>query len=221
MALQQKHSAFEAWLEHPFAECVIGGLSKRIVDVFLGFFAMVLAVPIVAFAAVAIKLTSRGPIFFIQQRCGRDGKCFKMLKLRSMVVDAESQMTQMRRLNEMSGPVFKIANDPRLTLIGRWLRKTSIDELPQLLNVLKGEMSLVGPRPPLPSEVLRYEPWQRRRLTVKPGITCIWQTSGRSRIGFDEWVAMDLSYIDHWSLGLDFKLLWKTIRVVLCCKDAY
>ena len=132
-----------------------------------------------------------------------------------MYLDAEERLKELQHLNEMTGPVFKIAKDPRVTKIGRFIRKTSLDELPQLFNVIKGEMSLVGPRPPIPHEVVQYKRWQHRRLSMKPGITCLWQVKGRNKIGFEEWMKLDLQYIDNWSLGLDFKILFKTIPVVL------
>ena len=166
--------------------------------------------------AVLIKLTSPGPVFFRQERCGVNGRRFILYKFRSMVVDAEEKLKELRHLNEAGGPVFKLTNDPRFTPIGRWLRRLSIDELPQLINVLKGEMSLVGPRPPIPQEVAQYEPWQIRRLSMRPGITGFWQVNGRSRItDFDQWVRLDLRYIDEWSLLLDVKIMLKTIPTAL------
>jgi len=138
-----------------------------------------------------------------------------MYKFRSMFVDAEERMDEIRHLNEMSGPAFKILRDPRVTSIGKFLRKTSLDELPQLINVLRGEMSLVGPRPPIPSEVSEYERWQRRRLSMKPGLTCLWQVKGRNKVGFERWMELDLQYIDNWSLGLDLKIILRTVPVVL------
>ncbi len=164
----------------------------------------------------AVKLTSKGPAFFIQQRCGLYGRTFGLIKFRTMVENAEELKKELEKHNEMDGPVFKLTNDPRITPAGRFLRRTSLDELPQLLNVLMGQMSLVGPRPPLPSEVAQYEHWQRRRLSMKPGLTCIWQVSGRNNIDFERWMRMDLEYIDNWSLLLDVKLLLKTVREVVC-----
>ncbi|MCX6903711.1 MAG: sugar transferase [Verrucomicrobia bacterium] len=168
-------------------------------------------------AAVLIKLTSPGPVLFRQRRCGLNGQPFTMLKFRSMVTDAEQRQHELAQFNEMSGPVFKIANDPRITRIGKYLRRFSIDELPQLVNVLRGEMSLVGPRPLPVEEVRRFQDIaHRRRLSVKPGLTCLWQISGRNEVkNFEEWVQLDLEYIDHWSLWLDWKILLKTILVVL------
>lgn len=154
-------------------------------------------------------------MFFVQQRSGLYGRPFPMIKFRSMVVDAEARKSDLGHLNEMDGPVFKMARDPRVTRVGRVIRKLSIDELPQLWNVLRGEMSLVGPRPPIPAEVAKYERWQMRRLSMKPGITCIWQVSGRNEVDFETWMKLDLEYIDNWSLFLDLKLLLKTVPVVL------
>jgi exopolysaccharide biosynthesis polyprenyl glycosylphosphotransferase len=171
--------------------------------------------PLLLTLAVIVKFSSEGPILYRQRRIGLHGREFLLCKFRSMYIDAEERQEELRHLNEMSGPVFKIAKDPRVTTIGRFIRKTSLDELPQLFNVLKGEMSLVGPRPPIPNEVDQYKRWQHRRLSMKPGITCIWQVNGRNKIGFEEWMKLDLQYIDNWSLGLDFKILFKTIPVVL------
>jgi exopolysaccharide biosynthesis polyprenyl glycosylphosphotransferase len=188
---------------------------KRLIDV-VGTSAMiVVASPLIAAAAAAIKLTSHGPVFFRQNRCARNGHCFEMLKLRTMVPDAEAQQTALRDLNEMDGPVFKIRNDPRVTRVGYFLRRWSIDELPQLWNVLRGDMSLVGPRPPTPQEVAQYRIFERRRLSMRPGLTCLWQVNGRNRINFADWVKLDLEYIDTWSLTLDFKILLRTIPAVL------
>ena len=168
-----------------------------------------------AIAAVLIKLTSDGPVFFAQERAGLHHKPFKVLKFRTMVVDAEKIRLQIEHLNEQDGPVFKIKHDPRITGVGRFLRKYSLDELPQLFNVLVGDMSLVGPRPPIPSEVSQYEWWQRRRLSAKPGLTCFWQVSARNTVEFEEWMRLDLDYIDNWSLWLDVKLVFQTIPVMI------
>jgi lipopolysaccharide/colanic/teichoic acid biosynthesis glycosyltransferase len=170
---------------------------------------------------VGIKATSQGPVFFAQTRVGKGGKTFKLFKFRTMVVNAEELKLQLLSQNETDGPVFKMQRDPRVTVLGRLLRRYSLDELPQLLNILQGDMSVVGPRPPVPKEVEQYEPWQRRRLSVTPGLTCIWQTSGRSNIGFEEWMRMDLAYIDQWSLSLDVKLILKTFKVVVQADGAY
>lgn len=188
---------------------------KRMMDILISVAVLILASPIYIITAIAIKLNSRGPIFYSQVRCGVKGRKFTLYKFRSMIVGAEMKKKYLEKLNEMDGPVFKIKNDPRITKVGRIIRKFSIDELPQFINVLKGDMSIVGPRPPLPVEVEMYEVWQRRRLSMKPGITCVWQVSGRNNVNFDRWMEMDLEYLDHWSLWLDFKIMLKTIFVVL------
>jgi len=193
---------------------------KRAVDLGLSLVLFLLTLPIQALAALAIRLTSPGPIFFRQVRCGLNGRHFTLLKFRTMEAKAEERLLEIAHLNEMSGPVFKAAHDPRLTPAGRILRRLSIDELPQLWNVIVGDMSLVGPRPPLPEEVARYEPWQRRRLSMSPGLTCLWQVSGRSELDFDRWMALDLKYIDTWSPMLDLKILLKTVPAVLSGRGA-
>lgn len=183
---------------------------------------LVLFSPLMLGIAAIIKLSSSGPVVFRQQRCGLRGRVFTMHKFRSMVTDAEQRQAELLVFNEMDGPVFKIARDPRITGIGRFLRRTSLDELPQLWNVFRGDMSLVGPRPLPVKEVKQFKsPWQRRRLSMKPGITCLWQIAGRNTIGFEEWMRLDLKYIDTWSLWLDFKILLKTIPVVLMGKGAH
>jgi len=189
---------------------------KRLFDIIFAGIGLLILSPLFVIIAIIIKLTSKGPVFFIQERYGLYGRRFKLYKFRTMVVNAEERLKELLQYNEMKGPVFKMTNDPRVTRVGRWLRRFSLDELPQLWNVLKGDMSLVGPRPPIPEEVEHYDSWQRRRLSMRPGITCLWQTSGRSEIkDFNEWLRLDLEYIDNWSLGLDFKILLKTIPVVL------
>jgi exopolysaccharide biosynthesis polyprenyl glycosylphosphotransferase len=193
---------------------------KRTIDLALSLLLFLLTLPIQALAALAIRLTSTGPIFFRQVRCGLNGRHFTLLKFRTMEAQAESRLVEIAHLNEMSGPVFKAARDPRLTPVGQLLRRLSIDELPQLWNVIVGDMSLVGPRPPLPEEVARYEPWQRRRLSMSPGLTCLWQVSGRSEVDFDRWMALDLKYIDTWSPMLDLKILLKTVPAVLSGRGA-
>ncbi|HVM62829.1 MAG TPA: sugar transferase [Verrucomicrobiae bacterium] len=188
---------------------------KRIIDVAgaaLGL--IVLGLPMLL-VAIVIRLTSPGPVLFKQKRSGLHGRLFTMLKFRSMVTNAEMLKAELEVFNEMTGPVFKMQDDPRITPFGRFIRHTSIDELPQLWNVLVGDMSLVGPRPPIPTEVQHYDPWHRRRLSMKPGLTCIWQISGRNRIGFDQWMKLDMQYIDNWSLWLDLKILARTIPVVI------
>lgn len=193
------------------------GIIKQGIDVFGGLFLLVCLSFVFLGAALAIRMTSPGPVLFRQRRCGLNGRPFTMLKFRSMVSDAEQRKMELAALNEMSGPVFKLSDDPRVTPVGRFLRKWSIDELPQLFNVLRGEMSLVGPRPLPVDEVDRFDdPAHRRRLSVKPGLTCLWQISGRNNVcDFKEWVRLDLEYIDNWSLWLDFKILCRTVPVVL------
>jgi len=194
---------------------------KRIFDIALSGAALVFLSPVFAAVAVAVKSTSPGPVLFKQERVSVNGRRFKLLKFRTMVADAEAKLEELRGKNEMSGPVFKIEDDPRITKIGGFLRRYSLDELPQFWNVLTGDMSIVGPRPPLPSEVNEYDSWQRRRLSMRPGLTCIWQVSGRSRItDFNEWAKLDLEYIDNWSIWLDLKIFFQTIPVVLLAKGA-
>lgn len=195
-------------------------LIKRFSDIVISLGALVILSPILLATAIAIKIDSSGPILFRQNRVGLNGRTFTFYKFRSMVENAEKMREQLEDLNEMSGPVFKVRDDPRLTRVGRFIRKFSIDELPQLINVLKGDLSLVGIRPPVPEEVEKYEGWQRRRLSMRPGITCIWQVSGRNKVDFEQWMKMDLSYIDNWSLKLDLKLLLKTIPAVLFTRGA-
>jgi exopolysaccharide biosynthesis polyprenyl glycosylphosphotransferase len=194
--------------------------AKRLFDVLVSGLALLLTAPVFAALAVAIKLDSPGPVFFRQRRVGRNGRSFDMVKFRSMHRDAESRLEALKALNEMSGPVFKMREDPRVTRIGRFLRRTSLDEFPQFWNVLMGDMSIVGPRPPLPAEVAQYKRWQRRRLSVKPGITCVWQISGRNNIDFDRWMELDLEYIDTWSLKNDLLIFLRTIPAVLGSRGA-
>jgi lipopolysaccharide/colanic/teichoic acid biosynthesis glycosyltransferase len=190
-------------------------------DLALGGLGLLIALPIYLLCALAIKLDTPGPVLYRSTRVGLGGRTFQFYKLRSMVHGADRTRHQIAHLNEVSGPVFKIARDPRITRVGRILRRTSLDELPQILNVLKGDMSLVGPRPPIPEEVVQYEPWQLRRLSVRPGITCLWQVSGRSRLGFEEWMRLDMEYVERRSLGLDVSIIARTIPAVLGGKGAY
>ncbi|MBK6919808.1 MAG: sugar transferase [Deltaproteobacteria bacterium] len=190
-------------------------LTKRVLDIVGSTIAILFAAPVMLAVAIAIRIESKGPVLFKQVRSGRNGRKFVMLKFRSMCTDAEAKLDALQHLNEMDGPVFKIKHDPRITRVGRFIRKTSLDELPQFFNVLFGDMSLVGPRPPLPSEVAKYEAWQRRRLSVRPGITGMWQVSGRNGIDFAQWMKLDLDYIDSWSLWLDLKILFRTLPAVL------
>jgi exopolysaccharide biosynthesis polyprenyl glycosylphosphotransferase len=197
-------------------------LIKQVIDFAGAVAALVVLSPVMLTAAIAIRLTSRGPVLFRQERAGLNGKPFVMYKFRSMVSNAEQLKQELERLNEMSGPVFKVTNDPRVTKVGKFLRKSSIDEFPQLINVLRFEMSLVGPRPLPVDEVRRFDDVaHRRRLSVRPGLTCTWQVSGRNNVSdFRDWVRMDLAYIDNWSLLLDIKILWRTVWVVLLGKGA-
>jgi exopolysaccharide biosynthesis polyprenyl glycosylphosphotransferase len=197
-------------------------VAKRIMDICGSALLLIALAPFLVGVALLIKLDSPGPVFFIQKRVGLNRRRFKLFKFRTMVADADKQQLMLERLNEAAGPVFKIKGDPRITRLGRFLRRYSIDELPQLINVFKGEMSLVGPRPLPVRDVERIDArWHNRRQSVKPGVTCLWQVNGRSNVSFNEWVRMDLEYIDKWSLGLDMKILLKTIPAVLKGSGAY
>jgi exopolysaccharide biosynthesis polyprenyl glycosylphosphotransferase len=193
---------------------------KRSLDVAISVLLIGLSAPLVLLTAIAIKLSSPGAVFFKQERMGLNGRVFTLYKFRTMIDDAHRRRTEIEHLNEMDGPVFKVKADPRVTRIGRLLRKFSLDELPQLWNVLKGDMSLVGPRPPIPEEVILYERWQKRRLSMKPGLTCLWQISGRNEVDFNRWMELDLQYIDNWSPSLDFKIMLRTIPAVLSGRGA-
>ncbi|HET9227310.1 MAG TPA: sugar transferase [Thermoanaerobaculia bacterium] len=196
-------------------------MAKRALDVVLASILLLLALPLVPLIALAIKVTSGGgSVLFRQTRCGLNGRFFTLYKFRTMVEDAEERRRELLHLNEMKGPVFKLKSDPRVTWLGRILRRFSLDELPQFWNVLRGDMSLVGPRPPIPEEVAQYKRWQRRRLAMKPGLTCLWQISGRNNVDFERWMQLDLEYIDSWSPMLDLKILLKTIPVVLSGRGA-
>ena len=196
-------------------------ICKRIMDVVCSAAALAVLSPIFLAVAVAIKLEDKGPVIFTQNRTGKVGKVFRMYKFRSMYVDAEKRRSELLARNEADGPLFKIADDPRVTKVGRFIRRTSIDELPQLVNILKGEMSIVGPRPLVTYEQNQCTEYQAQRLLVKPGLTCIWQVSGRSDTSFDELIEMDLEYIRNQSLWLDIKLILKTVVVVFTHKGAY
>jgi len=195
--------------------------AKRAFDVAVSGAVLLLMAPLLLAVAVAIRLGSPGPVLFRQRRVGLNGREFWMLKFRSMHADAEARLDALKGQNEMSGPVFKMTNDPRVTRVGHFLRRTSLDEFPQFINVLRGEMSVVGPRPPLRAEVQRYERWQRRRLSVRPGITCTWQISGRNNVDFDRWMELDLEYIDQWSLWGDVRICLKTVPAVLAARGAH
>ncbi|HJS26907.1 MAG TPA: sugar transferase [Actinomycetota bacterium] len=194
---------------------------KRSMDILGSLVLLLILLPLALLTIAAIRLTSRGPAIFVQERVGREGEPFRMLKFRSMKVGAHEERGDVLHLNQAKGPVFKIDRDPRITRIGRLLRKLSIDELPQLINVLVGDMSLVGPRPPLPDEYQTYGPRERRRLDVAPGITCIWQISGRSDVDFDTWVEMDLEYIRTWTIRQDLRILIRTVPAVVSGRGAY
>jgi exopolysaccharide biosynthesis polyprenyl glycosylphosphotransferase len=195
--------------------------AKRLLDFAGAAVLLLITAPILLLAAIAIKLDSHGPVFFVQERVGLNKRRFRMIKFRTMSADAESRMQEIEHLNEKTGPIFKMRHDPRVTRVGRWLRKTSVDELPQLLNVLLGDMSIVGPRPLSLRDALRMEvAWQKRRFSVKPGLTCLWQVSGRSNLSFEQWMQLDLEYIDHWSLGLDASIMLRTIPAIVLARGA-
>ncbi|PIU55002.1 MAG: sugar transferase [Deltaproteobacteria bacterium CG07_land_8_20_14_0_80_38_7] len=194
---------------------------KRIIDVVISLVLLIFLLPLFVVITIFVKITSRGPVFYKWRVLGKDAKPFIGYKFRTMIESADNLKEKLRHLNEMKGPVFKIKNDPRITKLGKFLRKYSLDELPQLWSVLKGDMSLVGPRPPSAEEYADFENWQKRKLSATPGITCLWQVSGRNEINnFSEWVKLDLYYIDHWSLGLDIKILLKTLFAVVSAKGA-
>lgn len=188
---------------------------KRLMDIICSMSALIVLAPILIVVAILIKIESKGPVIFSQERVGINNKKFKMYKFRSMVVNAEDMKEKLEKQNERKGPMFKIKNDPRITTIGRFIRKTSIDELPQLINILKGEMSIVGPRPSLPKEVIQFEPWMLERLKVKPGLTCYWQVQGRDHIEFEDWMRLDVKYVKDRNFLLDIKLIFKTFFVFL------
>ena len=194
---------------------------KRGIDVIVAGVGLILLSPIITIVACAIKITSKGPIFFLQKRVGKNGELFNMYKFRSMVVNAEELKEKLKHKNEMSGPMFKMKDDPRVTKVGKFIRKTSLDELPQLWNVLKGDMSLVGPRPSLPKEVEQFDSWMFKRLTVRPGLTCYWQVSGRNNIDFEDWMKLDVKYVEERNLWIDIKLIFKTVGVLFGDKNAH
>lgn len=195
--------------------------AKRVLDVVVSVALLAVLLPLLVVVAALVRLDSPGPVILRQRRVGRNRRLFECLKFRSMAVDAERRRDELAALNEMSGPVFKIRNDPRITRVGRVLRKYSLDEVPQLVNVLRGEMSLVGPRPPLPEEVELYEPRYLRRLDVTPGLTCLWQISGRNELGFERWMELDLYYVEHRGLLLDIEILLRTLPAVISARGAY
>lgn len=210
-AVERVRSAIDGW----------PAVAKRALDVVGSLLGLILLAPLFVGVAAAVRLTSRGPAFYVQDRVGRSARTFRMVKFRSMYRDAHETRHELEPHNEVDGPAFKIQRDPRVTPIGRLLRRLSIDELPQLANVLRGEMSLVGPRPPLPGEVARWSERERGRLLVKPGLTCIWQVSGRSDLDYGTWVEMDLRYVREWSLWLDLKLLARTLPALVLGRGAY
>ncbi len=193
---------------------------KRLLDIAASAVALLLLSPVLLCVAIGIKVTSKGPVFFKQKRVGLHGATFDLLKFRSMVTNAEELKEKLMKVNEQTGPVFKMKNDPRITSIGRFIRRYSIDELPQLVNILRGDMTIVGPRPALPKEVAQYKAWQRRRLSVRPGLTCYWQVGGRNSIGFEDWMRLDLRYVDNWNLGVDMQLILQTFPAVLAGRGA-
>ncbi len=194
---------------------------KRLVDLVLAGLGLLVTLPLWLGVMLAIRFDSPGPAIFTQERVGLHGRRFRFHKFRSMYVDAEQRLSEVLARNEIDGPVFKMRNDPRVTKVGAFLRRTSLDELPQLINVLRGEMSLVGPRPPLPREVEKYRPADSVRLAVKPGLTCLWQIRGRSEVGFDQWMEFDREYVNNMSLWLDLQILVRTVWVVISCRGAY
>jgi lipopolysaccharide/colanic/teichoic acid biosynthesis glycosyltransferase len=211
---QQVHQVREVKLSHAW-NSTWRVLCKRFLDLVVSITGLILLWPLFVAIAIAVKVSSSGPVFYRWHVVGKDGRPFVGFKFRSMVKDADEQKTQLQVLNEMTGPVFKLTRDPRVTRIGEWLRRYSLDELPQLYSVVKGDMSLVGPRPPLVTEYDRFTDYQKQKLLVRPGMTCIWQVNGRNAISdFNDWVRLDLEYIRNWSLGLDFKILARTAREV-------
>lgn len=194
---------------------------KRGLDIVASMLGLIVLSPIIILVAIAIKLESKGPVLFSQDRVGENGKIFKIYKMRSMVQNAEELKEKLLAQNEMSGPMFKMKDDPRITKVGKFIRKTSIDELPQLINVIKGDMSLVGPRPSLPKEVKEFEPWMYERLAVKPGLTCYWQVMGRNNIDFEDWMKLDIKYVRERNFFLDIKLIFKTFFVLFGDKNAH
>lgn len=201
-------------------QSVLYPIIKRVTDIIISLSALILLSPLLLIVSFLILIDSKGPVIFKQDRVGKNGKIFKMYKFRSMVVNAEELKKKLEKKNEMTGPMFKIKEDPRITKIGKFIRKTSIDELPQLINIIKGEMSLVGPRPSLPSEVEKFEPWMMERLDVLPGLTCYWQVMGRNSIGFKEWMELDIKYVRERNCWIDIKLIFKTFFVIFGDENA-
>ncbi|MBD5639102.1 sugar transferase [Clostridium botulinum] len=200
--------------KNEYSKTIMYFVIKKIIDLLGSIIGLILLSPILIITAIAIKLDSKGPVFFIQERVGKNEQAFDMYKFRSMVIDAEEKLYKLKDKNEMSGPMFKMKDDPRITKIGRFIRKTSIDELPQLFNVLKGEMSLVGPRPNLPREVIKFTDYQKNKFLAKPGLTCYWQVMGRNNIDFEDWIELDIKYIRKRNTWEDIKLIFKTVGVL-------
>lgn len=201
-------------------ESTLYNFTKRLIDIIASSLGVIALSPLFLVVAILIKKESEGPVIFSQDRIGKDGVSFKMYKFRSMVQNAEELKEKLKEQNEMSGPMFKMKEDPRVTRVGKFIRKTSIDELPQLINVLKGDMSLVGPRPSLPKEVKEFEPWMKERLNVKPGLTCYWQVSGRNNIDFEDWMKLDIKYVRERNTLTDLKLIFKTVFVLFGDENA-
>lgn len=200
--------------KNEYSKTIMYFVIKKIIDLLGSIIGLILLSPILIITAIAIKLDSKGSVFFIQERVGKNEQVFNMYKFRSMVIDAEEKLYKLKDKNEMSGPMFKMKDDPRITKIGRFIRKTSIDELPQLFNVLKGEMSLVGPRPNLPREVIKFTDYQKNKFLAKPGLTCYWQVMGRNNIDFEDWIELDIKYIRKRNTWEDIKLIFKTVGVL-------
>lgn len=218
--IQEESYEFEITKEEQYEKSIYYYFLKRAIDIVCSAAGIILMSPIMLITAIAVKLDSKGPVIFSQERVGLNGKEFKMYKFRSMVCNAEDLLCRLKDKNEMSGPVFKITKDPRITRVGRFIRRTSLDELPQLFNVLKGEMSLVGPRPNLPREVCKYTDFQKQKLLVKPGLTCYWQVMGRSSIDFEDWMKLDVKYVHERNTWIDIKLIFRTVKVLFGDENA-
>lgn len=217
----ESDATFELVESREISDSLVYIVLKRITDIVIALLLVAFFLPIIPIVAILIRLDTKGSIMFKQKRVGRNGRIFYFYKFRSMVNGAENVIGTLRPLSTVDGPVFKLRDDPRITAVGRFLRRSSLDEIPQLFNVIKGDMSIVGPRPNLPSEVSYYLPWQRKRLDVTPGITCFWQIAGRSHIGFQEWMRLDLEYIRKRSFVTDLKIILKTVPAVIARKGAY
>lgn len=214
MESNEKESHIDIEYLYIYKKCTSYYVIKRSIDFLGALLGIIVLSPVILIAAIAVKLDSKGSVLFAQKRVGKNGKLFKMYKIRSMCINAECKIEKLKDENEMSGPMFKMKCDPRITKVGQFIRKTSLDELPQLFNVIKGEMSLVGPRPNLPSEVSKFTEYQKRKLAAKPGLTCYWQTMGRSNIDFEDWMKLDIKYIEERNTWIDIKLIFKTVKVL-------